>query len=150
MRRWTGLSVAVGTATAAAVTGSAWAGSTVQAAGAVPPQRAAPAEAHGCGHADTIAVVAADAAGGPAVAVRAVDGAGDPVDAAFAHTTLRVSIPGQRTRVAAVGAGAPAAEVRLALPEGHRGGTYELQAVATFDDGITDCSWTTRVAAPRT
>src|SRR5206468_12695561 len=51
MRRWMGVSAALGSATVAALTGSAWAGTPVP---GVPAQRAPSAGAHPCGHADTI------------------------------------------------------------------------------------------------
>ena len=133
-----GVTAAVGSATAAALTGSAWAGTPGT---AVPAQRAPSPAAHRCGHADTIAV-----AGTPgALRVDAVDGAADPVDGAFAGTTVRVRIPGQRT---ATGSGSPAAEVTPALPTGDEPETVTLRVDATFDDGITTCSWTTHVEVP--
>jgi hypothetical protein len=153
-----GVSAAVGSATAAALTGTAWAGSPV---GAVPAQRSpaaalsgAPATAHRCGHGDTIAVTRGtpvDAGTADAVVVRAVDGAGDPVEAAFGGTTLRVTVPRQRPATAVRGgssAGASSAEVRTVLPVAGRPRTYAVRAVATFDDGITECRWSTQVVVP--
>src|SRR4051794_39755367 len=152
MRRWMGVSAAVGSATAAALTGTAWAGAPL---GAVPAQRTpVPAAAHRCGHGDTIALshgTPVDGGAGEAVVVRAVDGAGDPVEAAFDGTTLRVTIPRQRSATAVPGgssSGAPSAEVRTVLPSSARARTYDIRTVATFDDGITECSWDTQVVVP--
>jgi hypothetical protein len=139
-----GVSAAVGSATVAALTGTAWAGTPVD---GVPAQRPPSPAAHRCGHADTIAVTAGSpSAEGAALTVEAVDGAADPVEAAFDGTTLLVRIPGQRTAPPA--SGSPAADVRAVLPAGDRSRSYEVRAVATFDDGITECSWTTRVVVP--
>lgn len=139
MRRWMGVSAAVGSATVAALTGTAWAGTP---GAAVPTPRAMSPEAHDCGHADTIAV--SGTAGDGTISVEAVDGVSDPVEGAFDGTTLHVRIPGQRT---VSSSGSPAAEVRVALPGGRRR-PPELTAAATFDDGITSCSWTTQVLTP--
>ena len=135
MRRWMGVSAAVGGATAAALTGSAWAGTP---AAPIPAQRP-PSPAHHCGHADTIAV--SRTPGDGALRVEAVDGVADPVEGSFAGTTVRVRIPGQRTATAT---GSPTAEVSTALPAGGQD-PVELRIDATFDDGITSCSWTTHV-----
>jgi hypothetical protein len=153
MRRWVGVSAAVGSATVAALTGSAWAGPV---GGAVPVQRASSSTEHRCGHADTITVRQVTPVGGgaaEAVVLEAVDGAGDPVEAAFDGTTLRVGFPAQRSRRAGgvtggSAAGAPSAVVRTVLPAGARAHTYEVEAAATFDDGITGCTWTTQVVVP--
>ena len=138
MRRWMGVSAAVGSATAAALTGSAWAGTP---ATAVPAQRVPPSAAHQCGHEDTIAV--SSTAG--ELRVDAVDGVADPVEGSFGGTTVRVRIPGQRT---ATGSGSPSAGATAALPTADDSGAVELRIDATFDDGITSCSWTTHVQVP--
>jgi hypothetical protein len=149
-----GVSAAVGSATVAALTGSAWAGPPD---GTVPAQRAPSVETHRCGHADTMAVstrAPSDGGSTEGLTLQAVDGAADPVDAAFDRTTLRVRIPGQRSGSpgvgldGATGSGAPAAEVTVVLPTGRRPRSYDLRATATFDDGITRCTWSTEVAVP--
>jgi hypothetical protein len=156
MRRWTGVSAAVGSAAVAALTGAAWAGSSVAAVPAPRSPAGAPGAAHGCGHDDSIVVSdVTPVEGGTAesVAVQALDGAGDPVDASFDGTALRVTVPGQRHSSvlparAAASSRAPAVEVRTVLPAADRPRSYELRTVATFDDGITECRWTTRVVVP--
>ena len=140
MRRWMGVSAAVGGATAAALTGSAWAGTP---AAGIPAQRP-PSSAHHCGHADTIAVTGTPSSG--AVHVEAVDGVADPVEGSFDGTTVRVRIPGQRTAAAT---GSPTAEVDASLPAGDGAASVALRIDATFDDGITSCSWTAHVGVPR-
>jgi hypothetical protein len=137
MKRWLGVWTAVGSATAAVVVGSAWA-----APGEVPRANAGDdghrTTMHDCGHDDKIEAEV-DRTGGRLVVVRAVDGAADPVEAAFQATT--VSVPSARGAAAGVGS----AELRLP----RRAVAGELRVEATFDDGITRCSWTLRVPAPR-
>ncbi len=140
MKRWVGLSAAVGSATAAVVAGSAWA-IPVEFPIVSGEETGNPPVAHDCGHRDTVDARVERGGGDPVLVVHAVDGVGDPVEAAFDGTTVRVSSqPG-----AAAGAGS--AELRLPLPRVGTGG--EVRVEATFDDGITRCSWTASLAAPR-
>ncbi|CAA9365778.1 MAG: hypothetical protein AVDCRST_MAG34-2943 [uncultured Nocardioidaceae bacterium] len=141
MKRWLGMSAAVGSATAAVVAGAAWAG-PVETAVAHAEDAGERGTAHSCGHRDMLDARVEPRGGGTVLVVRAVDGVADPVEAAFDGTTVR--IPGQR---GAAAAGAGSAELRLLLPGA--AAPRDVRVEATFDDGITRCAWTVRVPAPR-
>jgi hypothetical protein len=148
MRRWLGVSAAVGSATAAVVAGAAW-GRPAEADAHARVQRDDDASVHDCGHDDEVAAHLERSSAGDLLVVRAADGTSNPVEGAFTATTVR--LPAQRgLRDAGAGAaGDGVAELRLPVPRGREGSNLVVQVEATFDDGITACTWTARIPRPR-
>jgi hypothetical protein len=130
------------------VAGAAW-GRPAEAGTDVEAQRGDDATVHDCGHGDQVDAHLERTSAGDVLVVHAADGRSNPVEGAFTATTVR--LPAQRGLPVASPAATGDRDAQLQLPLAHGRDAKNLvvRVEATFDDGITKCTWTARIPRPR-